>query len=329
MARYGQSPNKIEQNFFREQFAYGHREVILQYASMDFDLIFKAVISHGDNYPVYSEHISPIHDFRGQEILQLKWRSDAEENGRAKGIQKIRSIGAIGIYHLLNSGIQIAELKSNINNFSKSFSWNSSPAIQFDQLSNARSVLYFPHHSWEGDVLDHKIPDFSVLNRLDKLKVTVCLGAHDFASPLVRKYYHDKGWEVTCAGMRDSMIPMSPCGGRVQFLQMLLDLMSRADYIVADQITTALFYAALLGKPCGILSEVANPRLEWSSWRDGAELEQMLELTRKHYPWLWGNFIDSGKINREVSTLLGIDSIKTPSFFQEEVPTFSLSNWEK
>lgn len=328
ISRYGISRTKREQLLYGEQFAYGHRETLLRYAGMDDNLVFKAIISHGDNYPIYENHLQPIYDSGGEEVLQLRWRTDAEFNATLKGIKRVTSIGAIGIYELLNSGHSLSDLKLNLQNFAQMHTWNVSLAGQYEILSNAGSILYLPHHSWEGDVLTHEIPPDSILLKLDTKKVTVCLGALDFTSPSIRRYYAEKGWHVTCAGLRDSIILTSTCGGRVEFLSELLKLIENHDYIVADQITTALFYSAILGKRCGILADVSEPKLEWSSWRDDEKINAFTSLTRESYGWLWGDPVNRREMEEEITTLLGISSIKSQEFFQNNVPTLSLADWK-
>ena len=325
--RYGIPNKKRFQSLFAEQFYYGHRETLLKYSGLGSDRVFEAVISHGDCYPFEENRIPKEHDLYGNPLLQLEWRSDAEVVAKELGVLNVVSIGAVGIYELLNQGISRNKLESNIVSFCNSFSWPESMDAQLEVLKTHSKVLYFPEHSWVGDVLHHNVSNKNPLLQLDPITVTVCLGWGDFTSPEVRRVYKTFGWRIECVGISNNPIPMSPLGGRITFLAELFKLIDSHDIIVADQITTGLFYSALLNKQCGILAEQDQSALEFSYWRNSSDINSYREKSRLHFGWLWGEGGEYSKILQDVETLLGIKSIKSPSFFRNEVNTFSLNDW--
>jgi hypothetical protein len=312
---------------FEEQFYYGHREILLEYSGLPNDLVFEAVISHGDLYPFEEKRIPFEFDLNGDPLLQLEWRSDAELVAAGLGVQNVVSIGAVGAYELLNQGIDKSELKSNLSNFSEKFYWPQSFELQAKQLNEHSSVIYFPEHSWVGDVLTHVIDENNPLFSLNPDVVTVCLGWGDFTSPRVRSIYKNLGWRIECAGISNNIIPMSSMGGRSFFMKSFYDLIRSHEVVVADQLTTGLFYAALLNKSCGIISGSSEIELEFSHWRNSNQISRFHEQSKSYYGWLWGRDEEKSKIYSDVNLLLGIDSIKSPDFFRNDVKHFSLQEW--
>jgi hypothetical protein len=312
---------------FEEQFYYGHREILLEYSGLPSDFVFEAIVSHGDLYPFEDKRIPFEFDLKGDPLLQLEWRSDAELVAAELGVQKVLSIGAVGAYELLNQGIDKSELKLNLSSFSEDFNWPQSQKLQAKRLNEHSSVIYFPEHSWVGDVLSYVIDKNNPLLSLNPSAVTVCLGWGDFTSPKVRSIYKNLGWRIECAGISNNVIPMSPMGGRSTFMKSLFELIRSHEIVVADQLTTGLFYAALLNKSCGILSVQDENELEFSYWRNLSQIASFHEKSKKHFGWLWGDEEVQSKIFNDVNVLLGIDSIKPPDFFRDDVKHFSLKEW--
>jgi len=325
--RYGVNRNIRFQNLFAEQFYYGHREILLDYSGLDSDMVFEAIISHGDCYPFEENRIPHEYDLSGKPLLQLEWRSDAELVAKQLGVSNVTSIGAIGAYSLLNQGFKKIDLQKNLIDFCRNFNWPESAISQVKELKEHSSILYFPEHSWVGDVLLHDLTRSNPLFQVNPESITVCLGWGDFTSPHTRRVYERNGWRVECAGISNNSIPMSPLGGRITFLKELFDLISSHEIVVSDQITTGLFYSALLNKPCGIVSEQSESNLHFSHWRNSTDLSSYREKSKLEYGWLWGKKEHYSKIHSDVETLLGIKSIKSPNFFRNEIEHFSLQDW--
>ena len=120
--RYGVPKLKRFQSLFHEQFYYGHREILLKYSELPDDVVFEAVISHGDLYPFEEKRIPFEFDLNGKPLLQLEWRSDAEAVASKLGVLNVVSIGAVGAYELLNQGVNKSTLEFNLRKFSSDFS---------------------------------------------------------------------------------------------------------------------------------------------------------------------------------------------------------------
>jgi hypothetical protein len=311
------------QGQYREQFAYGHREVLLDYAEMSRDLIFKAVIPHGKIAPHALDPILAHFDLSNDQALpQLLWRDDSNTEALKAGVEGVRSIGAPFLYALANSGQTIKKTKENLNSLASNTIWKTDD--QEEILNSFDKILYMPIHSWEGDVVNHFIPIDSLLRKVDPMRVVVCLGFLDFCNPNVRKVYEDCGWKLTCAGVRDSMILNSPAGGREKFLYSLANIFSEADIVIANEFTTGLFYAASLGKPIAIIQGLTENKLTYSSWNSNETFQNVLNLQQATFPWLYGGACTPGQILKDLENALGVNSFKEPAFFQKEVETLRI-----
>lgn len=325
-SRYGINLRIAIENQYTEQFQYGHREILLEYANLSMDLMFKAIIPHGKITPHFVNPIRPSYEIRdGSEILQLLWRDDSSQEARKLGFVNTKSMGTPFLYALANQKQTISSTVKNLNSLSSNFTWVTNQ--QQNVLEGSRKITYFPLHSWEGNVHQHTVPQDFLLKRIDPSRVTVCLGFLDFCNPEVRKTYTELGWQLTCAGVRESKIVGSPSGGRNRFLYNLIEIISDADFIVANEFTTGLFYAAAQGKGIGILPTTNHHELIYSSWENGNDFNMQLNKERELFPWLWGEIASKDRIMSDLTTALGIESFKQPEFFQTSVEKITWSGY--
>ena len=316
--RYGFNFKEARLNQYQEQFAYGHREVLLDYSNQPRNIVFKAILAHGKILPHSLDPIIPAFDILdGKEISQLLWRDDALEDAKLAGVTSAFAIGAPFLYVLSNLGQTISQTRSNIVDLSNYLCL--SPKMKINDIANSKKVTYFPLHSWEGDVNQHSISSKFLLKELDPKRVRVCLGFLDYCDPAVRKVYEQFGWETVCAGVRDSMIIGSPAGGRERFLYSLAEIISDADFVIANEFTTALFYAAALGKKIAIIESPELQSLSFSTWNDNGSFNSLIGGPKKLYPWLIDGDCNADQISRDIHTALGVHSFKEPSFFQTQV----------
>jgi hypothetical protein len=160
-------------------------------------MVFEAIISHGDCYPFEDNRIPHEYDLSGKPLLQLEWRSDAELVAKQLGVSNVISIGAIGAYSLLNQGFKKIDLQNNLIDFCRNFNWPESAFLQVKELKEHSSILYFPEHSWVGDVLLHDLTRSNPLFSVNPESITVCLGWGDFISPHTRRVYEKNGVDLT------------------------------------------------------------------------------------------------------------------------------------
>lgn len=316
--RYGVSRSLQNLTQYSEQMLCGHREVLIQYLGYPPDVYFEAIIPQGK---ILQHEIEPIEVFRdreGKPLLQLLWRSDAEEEAKKFGIDNVISIGATGLYALHNVGVSIENCRLNIAKVAANYSWRKSNTDLLEKFKG-KNVLYMPLHSWEGAAAQHNSNEFSFLGALDKSKVRVCLGYLDYCDPSIRKKYLQFGWEIDCAGVKDSPAFPSPSGGRSNFLYELFNILDWADIVLADELTTGQFYAVCLGKEIGLLPENRGQQEIFL----GAEKKRDFDLNKKireAYPWLSGNDFVKEDISRDITEALGLDKFRSRKELSEIIP---------
>ncbi len=316
--RYGVSRSLQNLMQYSEQMLCGHREVLIKYLGYPLDTYFEAIIPQGKILQHEIEPIEVFSDRDGRPLLQLLWRSDAEEEAKKFGIDNVISIGATGLYALHNMGVSIENCKLNIAKVAANYSWGKSSAELLEKFKG-KNVLYMPTHSWTGATAEHDSNEFKFLAALDKSKVRVCLGYLDYCDPSIRKLYLQFGWEIDCAGVKDSLEFPSPAGGRSNFLYELFSIFNWADIVLADELTTGQFYAVCLGKEIGLLPKnLAGQQISLN-----AETKRDFHLNKKvrdAYPWLSGNDFVKESIPRDVIEALGLDKFKSRRELSEIIP---------
>lgn len=315
--RYGQYVSDV--SLFGEQFAYGHREVLLEYAGLPLDRMFAAVIPHGKVAPHFLDPITACFDNSGEELLTLLWRDDAVKEANEANIWNVDAIGSPILYAMLNLKFDKVQIKRNVIR-----------AIEIAQridhesdLLNFKKILYMPCHSWDGEVIAHKIDDQYIINKFNPSQVTVLLGYLDFCNPVTFAYYKKLGFEIACCGVRASKVAGSPAGGRERFLYNLVGLMTSHDIVVSNDFTTGLIYSYAVGKPGFLLRDSGQQNLLFSSYGDQNQFETMMTTYAKYFDFLKvdTNYEIDYRL-RQILTALGFESIKDPEYFLTKVPNF-------
>ena len=320
--RYSTNSAHMFRDQFGEQLAYGHREVLIKYMGLPKSAYFKASLTHSMTLPHSIENLRVILDQKHAPLLQLLWRSDAEQEAKLNNISGIRTIGATGIYALLNLGFSLKDISTQIKKVSSQHYW-SSDSLELIDFLHDKKVLYLPTHSWDGDVVNYKPSNLEMLRKLNPDNVRVLLGYLDFCDPKKRTLLQDFGWKLECAGVRASKVFGSPAGGRVNFLYELFKIIEWSDIVIADSYTTGLFYSACLGKNIGVLP-LDLIELEYSYWRKDASDDYMVyeNKVKNLFPWLYGKEVDKETIFNDIATSLGLDKIKSPEQLKEIIPWY-------
>lgn len=326
--RYSSNPVPIEMQLYGEQFAYGHREILLKYCDTSETYMFKAHVPHGGVSPASIDPINRLNDENGIPILQLRWRHDSALEAEEANIKNVTPIGAPFLYALSNTGCKKDQISDQIQQSVGKFDWPRESVDQNEYLSDSKNILYMPLHTWDGDVHIHQIPKDSPLHKLQKNNITVLLGFLDFCDPIIRHSYSELGWNVECAGVRSSKITGSPAGSRNNFLYNLQKIISQNDIVVSNEFTTGLYYAASMGKKIGILNQTLNYELKYSSWQDQSQFEKRMIIIRNYYDWLIGGNHGASFTNN-VETALGIKSMRTSEFLKENIELVEFKSYGK
>lgn len=216
-----------------EQFAYGHREVLLASNKLDPSGLFLASIPHGWGPDVPGRPYPKVFKRSLSEYPILAWSSRTSADLKARGYKFPIPTGSPWA-HLLSS--------LGLNSIKESSS---------SKATDSNSSLYFPSHSIPGGEHYHNFNLKRVLSDISPTNLTVCLFWLDFINPRVRNYYSQFNCELVCVGYKGSTgfdIPWAPVGGREMFLPNLLELMERHDTIILETVSTPFWYATSLKK---------------------------------------------------------------------------------
>lgn len=247
----------LPENRYREQFLYGHREILIAYADLPDSAVLTGYLQHGfDVLGFQASQLSRAANMA--EAFQWVWMPSTEVRARARGHKRVRAIGAPWLYllHRRNTG-SLFEIEP--------------PTNDPRRLSpDAQRLLFAPSH-WDqfASVDLHS----RMCERIREVvtpsdTVTVLLHGLDFLQMKTRDVYETAGFRTTCLGWpKDSprSFPVySDIGDRVNFLTNLAELLERSDALIVEGMGSLLFYASAVGLPVYWLG---GPRIDPSALR--------------------------------------------------------------
>ena len=293
--------SSIAKEMFSDQFVYGHREILLKYAGLDYSNQIIGVIQHGMNYSVQWNYQTPRFIGGKKTKLYVFSRRD-QEIAESLGHKHVHAIGAPWLY-LMNS------LES-----SKTF-----------PPEGEESVLIMPYHSQSA------VPDVSSLNTklarakafrdvIGSMRSTVCLHPVDFLDPNARTAFQEYGFTVTCIGSTAGLA-WSPSGGRVTALASLHSLMSRHTHYLTDSVGTSLFYAANMGMKIGIFPKIRDlielSQIVSSTYTDKIDRNLNYDFIHEYFGNAKDTFAPSLEFIQITNQILGTDSLLDPKALKE------------
>ncbi len=210
---------------FREQYAYGHREILCRVAGLPPDAVLLGRVQHGWD-PFETE---PARRFRPPlraESWQWLWTNEAVQRASARGVRKVHAIGAPWLYLLQEYGEPKSDPAGGLLAMPGHYNELSSVTRHAQFATTIREL------GWDGDV-------------------TVALHGLDFMTRDIRDIYHRWGWHIESAGWPiiagPPQRPSSTLGDRTQYLTNLLDFMTRSRTLVTDAMGTHVLYAGSVG----------------------------------------------------------------------------------
>jgi hypothetical protein len=156
------------------------------------------------------------------------------------------------------------------------------PALSETIAPEPGSLLVMPIHGWEKERIQQDFREYAAEAaelRQSFRKITVCLYYFDHALKEHRRPFEDLGFEVIKSGERDK---------NPGFLHDLRRLMLRFEYVCANRVQTAVFYALALGRkaflhgpPMGVDTRIDPSGQLFDAWQ------------RQEFPMLlWEGFKD-------------------------------------
>lgn len=292
---------------YSESFAYGHREIILDAAGLDHSSLILGRIPHGGWAHPELSNPAPILDPIGREMPQYMWNEPQAAAATRSGAKKAVSIGAPWLYLLQQ------RRRATVWDLATRNSGGS------DLTGPIRGrILVFPHHSTESDIVEFDSMPARMSHSLDPSRTTVCLAWQDFLCRSTRDSFSEAGFSVTCAGYRGvGESAGSTAGDRVDFLPNLLEFFDAHDLIVSDAVSTALIYAASLGKRVRVMSELGSGSRHqyWTceSIHGPRCPGDNGECTRSEYAWMKRADADARDHLEQLANALGPESLRSQS----------------
>ena len=291
----------IAKEMFAEQFVYGHREILLKHAGLDYSNQIIGVIQHGMYYSGELNY-QTSRFIAGKKTKLYVFSKKDQDIAESLGHDHVHAIGAPWLY-----------LKNSLES-SRTF-----------PPHKGNSVLIMPYHSQSS------ISDITNLNTklarakafrdaIGSMRSTVCLHQVDFLDPGVRTAFQEYGFDVTCMGSTAGLT-WSPSGGRVTSLPNLHNLMSQHTHYLTDSVGTSLFYAVSMGMKIGIFPKIREllelNQIVQGIYSDEIDKQLNYDFIDEHFSNAKETFVSSTEFMQITNQILGADCLLEPKALKE------------
>jgi hypothetical protein len=311
------SNGEYSKNMFSEQFAYGHREILLKYCNLDYTAQIIGNVQHGVYYP--DEKI----DFRTPRFIggrPSKFWVFSEETAiksRALGYKHVQAIGAPWLY-----------MKNALDQIER-------PSTKLPSR-----VLIMPSHSqvsyWSRNGKVEKQKQAARFREATgSLDATVCLHAVDFCDPETRNAFLEMNFEVICLGSSQSTIPWTQSSNRVRILFDLMSLMKEFSHFLTDDFGTPLIYAINMGMEIGIYPEISlEMNYQLANSESTFTNPNLVEYFSENMSTSFNQFGPAAGLEIMANEVLGVSALKAPEELREILdyrlgiyPKYSVEPW--
>jgi len=302
--------------FFREQFRFGHREILLDYLEKTYDNLIVGFLQHGamptSNPGEWTIRRTP-NSLRSY-FPSFVWSATAAEQALKKGYSHVVAIGSPWLYLL------------ELNGFLKPFS-------QAPVASNLieRDLLIVPHHG-SGHYRYLETYDQSVRNLRESVsdrEASVLLYYTEFCDPRIREIWEKFNFKVLSNGMAwgpENRTVWSYNGGRPQFLNNTLQTILKFDEVICMAPTTFSIYSTSLGRKTSIQISEANLR-DYRVVNEGKGVDRLRKVDEMQMQNAI-NFLGDDAFIPEITerkkqtawSYLGIDSMKSKVELESILP---------
>ena len=271
------------------QFAYGTREIFLDYMGLDYSHIFPGIVQHGIGPWEFLESTWPTPRLGPSRRLPLWLYSDrAAELATKSGAKDVRAIGSPWIY--------LSAIKA-----SEGFRSKASPKNKF---------LVFPKHYSHEVVNNEELQ--SILTRISKWKLiarqgelTICLYWTEFLNPNWHRAAAMEEVIITCAGISSTQPSWSLSKSRTDFLLNLRSIMLQHEFIIFENYTSGIFYGTSLGKQIGMFSDGPEEK-------ESHTTKVRREWIRRNLPEMHEQFSYTPRMQEVSDEYLGTGNMRTP-----------------
>lgn len=312
------SPEKRERLywFFREQFRFGHREILLDYLQLDYSHLIEGFLQHGV-HPHSNVGFWPYQELPKTPFKFYKsfvWSEQAVISSFKLEHSHVTAIGSPWLYLLSSLGCLS---KSGIE----------SPGPQQD----SREILIVPAH---GSGQYFAGPNYGemvsrVRQCIGDKSASVLLYYTEFCDPSVREAWLSHGFELECSGFAwgsEHRTIWTYNGGRPNFLLNTFNVLMRHREVICTSPTTLATYSSSLGIPTSILID-SDISLAMGLVNEGKGIDRLRTYDSKIMD-LSGYLLGSGFAERNITKekvelslkYLGVESFQTPDRLREMLP---------
>lgn len=278
---------------FAIQFAYGHREILLDYMGIDRSNILLGILQHGvsqvglsADYQFTKINLTPKKGILGR-APHWVYSENTRDHLIANGVKNVEAIGAPWNY------LQHERFREG----------NAHPD------GSKMSLIVFPEHlnvNIKEDVtrenLENKIAYWRHL--AEGKELTICLFWSEFVNPIWQQVCEEEGIKLVTAGIGDISPAWSPHLSRVNFLHNLSRIMQNNTHCIFEIETSGIFYAISLGLNVGYFP-ATRPMLDELSKRGH-------DLLLEKFPEILNQFISAEILMERSGLWLGRNSTRTP-----------------
>jgi hypothetical protein len=300
--------------FFREQFRFGHREILLDYISEDYDNLIQGFLQHGFHGKALAPWQTLPRTF-SEDYPVFVWNQATESSAKSLGQTHVHAIGAPWLYLLKQ----------------KEIDFDGKGVLTRVQHTKARDILVVPNHG-SGHFLPgenyQQLPR-AYRNLLGDADASVLLYYTEFCDPAIRKSWSDAGFDIYSSGMAwgpEHRTLWTYNGGRVNYLANTLTTLLNHRNVICQAPTTLALYAISLGIPTKINTTEEMPSaMKIVSQGKGVERLKKIELELDKWAedTLGTSFHELSITDEKrslVMTALGASALKTPQKLREILP---------
>lgn len=274
---------------FAIQFAYGHREILLNYSKLDTTSLFIGIIQHGVG-PASFLTEWPTPRFRSLNRSSLWVYSNvAVARFLAEGAKNVSAIGSPWLYSKILDNYQ-----------------------DRNQCSKLKFLVFAHHYSFNylsqvtPEEILGKIRDWQSIAGPEELEV--CLYWTEFIDRTWQRIAREEGVTLVCAGLSQSAPEWSQTDSRINFYANLRQIIDSATHCIFESFTSAIFYAKDLGKNVGIYQSESSLREINRELAFQKENDWLL----KNVPGIFNSFESSSLLDSITYELLGYDELLSP-----------------
>lgn len=289
------TPNSLSYlDNFSIQFAYGQREILLDYAGIDRLNILTGILQHGvsqwglsADYPFNQSNRAPRMDIFRRAPIWV-YSENSKRHLQSNGIKNVEAIGAPWIY------LHHDELARDLE------------ICKGNQLS----YLVFPAHYNQDSKVDFTVEEVrSKIAFWRKLSgdsaLTICLYWSEYLSSVWQQVCREEDVKLVTAGIGFTIPLWSTHSFRVEFLHNLSRILQSNTHCIFERESSGLYYAISLGLTVGYFPETR--RLVYSD--DSQTHEKLLAK----FPEILNKFVDAELLQERNNVWLGQESFRSPS----------------